>query len=95
MLLTLVGFGIIFSAVYTKKTELALSIVRRAADGRQVRLVGDSYFSVLLVPLVELPLGTVSVRASDCEVNNLNVRTKGPRGVGVLVQGAASQWWGV
>ena len=31
---------------------------------RQVRLVGDSYFSVLLIPLVELPLGTVSVRAS-------------------------------
>ena len=56
---------------------------------RQVRLIGDSYFSVLLIPLVELPLGTVSIRASDCEVNNLNVRTKGPRGVGVLVQGAA------
>ena len=61
---------------------------------RQVCLLGDSYISVLLVPLVELQLGTISLRASDCEVSNLNVRTKGPTAlafvdcVGILVQGA-------
>ena len=56
---------------------------------RQTRLVGDSYFAVLLIPDIELPNGTVSIRASDCEVNNVNVRTKGPEGVGIYVQGAA------
>ena len=30
-----------------------------------------------------------SITISDCEINNLNIRTKGTTGVGVIVQGAA------